>query len=138
MRPGVSAPGSEASPSDLLQHVKLEFLVGHELLQAAVLGLELAQAPRLIERELPVRLAPAVVGLLEMPRVFSTTATLLPLAIRRSASCSLRTICSGVWGRPFKSHLTYPFGTVATLMALPSSPNETAPGESSRPSSLED
>lgn len=108
--------GLKVSPGDLLQHVDVERLVCDELLQPGVLTLELSEPAGVVGAELPVSLAPAVVGLLGDLQALEHRGKTLPWPMSLSASWSFRTTCSGVWRLPFMS-TSCPFGAVVTLIS---------------------
>jgi len=72
--------GLRSSPADLLQHVDVERLVGHELLQPAVLALELTQSLGIVGAQLAVALTLAVIGLLGDLQVLEHRGEILALA----------------------------------------------------------
>ena len=83
-------------PVQLFQHVDVEGL-GHDLLEAGLLALELFEAFGVVGLRAAVLVAPAVPGRLGDLKVPAHLLDLLPWAKSFSLSASLRITCSGVW-----------------------------------------
>jgi hypothetical protein len=100
-RRGGGVPGSAGSPGQLLQPVLLQLGLGQQPLERSVVAGEFLQALGVVGLQPAVLGAPAVVGRLADLRVLGDLRDLVPSASSRSASRSLRMICSGVWRRRF-------------------------------------
>ena len=79
----------------------LELLVSHDPLQPSVLGLQLLQPLDVVGLQPAVLGPPTVIGRLRDLQLLATSGSSQPSASSRSASRSLRMICSGVCLRRF-------------------------------------
>ena len=91
-RPGAAPRPSQLVSQQVLQHLKVQRLVGHDALEPSVLVLKCLQPPRVTDLKAPVLLLPPIERVVADP----VASAYLFVAPPASASCRIPMICSSV------------------------------------------